>query len=61
MSYTITDADGVQTVETQSELFDGLIMRGFSAVEALLMIGQMLLDDLDAQEPSAEIYTEGPA
>jgi hypothetical protein len=51
VSYVITDNHGVETVRTQADLFDALIMRGVPAVEALLVIAQLVLAVwLDAQE-----------
>jgi hypothetical protein len=50
MGYTITDDHGAETVQTQAELFDALTMRGVPAAEALAMIAQLVLADLNAQE-----------
>lgn len=47
MAYTITDDFGFETVETQAELFDGLIMRGFTPIDALIAIGELVKNALD--------------
>ena len=52
MSYTITDDHGVESCETMADLFDGLIMRGVNAVEAVANIGKLVAADLERQEGS---------
>jgi hypothetical protein len=58
VSYTITDDNGVEKVETMTDLFDGLIMRGVTAVEALIMISEVVSRDLQEPQDSADLEVE---
>lgn len=45
-TYTITDDSGAQVCASQEELFDALTMRGWSALEILLVIGELVSKSL---------------
>lgn len=42
--YLISDDNGTERVDSMPELFDALIMRGLSAVDALIKIGEHIAE-----------------
>lgn len=46
-TYTITDDSGAQVCASQEELFDALTMRGWSPVEILVAIGELVSKSLE--------------
>lgn len=55
-TYTITNEDGSESeqFDSMATLFDGLIMRGNTAIEALNVIGGLVTADLERQCPPSQ-------